>query len=183
MKILIGFILALFISSNAYAQSPAEILGNGKVVSAQLLDGTTTFHDMVVVYNNAVYKCATEIEGNPSAGQIDHAVSFGSSQCGRFLRQYLHTGMNSDEKNRKAMDGVIAHVGGGMRGEFNLRFGQPSKDVCYIMPELFPFTDLKQRDPLTGDEGGLLDLMVEQGDQGNMPKMMFTNSSGEYWKS
>ena len=127
-------------------------------------------------------KYGTEIEGNPSAGQIDHAVSFGSSQCGRFLRQYLHTGMNSDDKNRKAMDGVIAHVGGGMRGEFNLRFGQPSKDVCYIMPELFPFTDLKQRDPLTGDEGGLLDLMVEQGEQGNMPKMMFTNSSGEYWR-
>jgi len=124
-------------------------------------------------------KYGTEIDGNPSAGEIDHAVSFGSSQCGRFLRQYLHTGMNSDEENRQAMDGVIAHVGGGMRGEFNLRFGQPSKDVCYITPELFPFTDLKQRDPTSGNEGGLLDLMLEKG---NIPKVMFTNSSGEYWR-
>src|SRR5215475_15875998 len=29
-------------------------------------------------------------------------------------------------------------------------FGQPSKDVCYIMPELFPFTDTPQTDPVTG---------------------------------
>ena len=118
-------------------------------------------------------------DGNPSAGEIDHAVSFGSSQCGRFLRQYIHTGMNVDEDGRQGMDGIIAHVGGGMRGEFNLRFGQPSKDVCYIIPELFPFTDLPQTDPVTGNESGLLDLMI---DQGQVPKVMFTNSSGEYWR-
>tara|TARA_Y100000758_G_scaffold254400_1_gene191166 strand:- start:8 stop:1444 length:1437 start_codon:yes stop_codon:yes gene_type:complete len=117
--------------------------------------------------------------GNPSAGEIDHAISFGSSQCGRFLRQYIHTGMNVDEDGRQGMDGIIAHVGGGMRGEFNLRFGQPSKDVCYIIPELFPFTDLPQTDPVTGNESGLLDLMI---DQGQVPKVMFTNSSGEYWR-
>ena len=54
-----------------------------------------------------------------------------------------------------ALDGIIPHVAGGMRGEFNLRFGQPSKDVCYIMPELFPFTDTPQTDPVTGQTGSL----------------------------
>ena len=117
--------------------------------------------------------------GNPVQGSIDRAISYGASQSGRFLRQYIHTGMNIDEDGRSAMDGIIAHVGGGMRGEFNLRFGQPSKDVCFIIPELFPFTDLNQRDPETGAQDGLLDRMSEQGD---VPKIMFTNSSAEYWR-
>ena len=124
-------------------------------------------------------KYGTASEGNPSAGELDVAISYGVSQTGRFLRQYLHTGMNTDENGNMAMDGVIAHVGGGMRGEFNLRFGQPSKDVCFIMPELFPFTDLPQRDPETGKHEGLLDLAERQE---SVPKIMFTNSSAEYWR-
>jgi len=125
------------------------------------------------------FKYATEEDGNFLEGDIHHAISYGVSQTGRFLRQYIHTGMNLDESSRPAMDGIIAHVGGGMRGEFNLRFGQPSKDVCYIIPELFPFTDTKQKDGVTGKEGGLLDRMI---DQENVPKIMFTNSSAEYWR-
>ena len=79
--------------------------------------------------------------GNPIAGAIDYAYAIGRSQSGRFLRQYIHTGVNDDENDRPALDGIIPHVAGGMRGEFNMRFGQPSKDVCYIIPEMFPFTD------------------------------------------
>ena len=124
-------------------------------------------------------KYASDDEGNPLSGYVDHAISYGVSQTGRFLRQYIYTGMNVDESSRQSMDGIIAHVGGGMRGEFNLRFGQPSKDVCYIIPELFPFTDTEQKDAVTGREDGLLDRMVSQG---NVPKIMFTNSSAEYWR-
>ena len=107
-------------------------------------------------------KFASDEEGNPLSGYLDHAISYGVSQTGRFLRQYIYTGMNVDESARQSMDGIIAHVGGGMRGEFNLRFGQPSKDVCYIIPELFPFTDTEQKDTVTGKEGGLLDRMTSQ---------------------
>ena len=124
-------------------------------------------------------KFASDEEGNPLSGYLDHAISYGVSQTGRFLRQYIYTGMNVDESARQSMDGIIAHVGGGMRGEFNLRFGQPSKDVCYIIPELFPFTDTEQKDTVTGKEGGLLDRMTSQG---KVPKIMFTNSSAEYWR-
>ena len=56
-------------------------------------------------------KYGTASEGNPSAGELDVAISYGVSQTGRFLRQYLHTGMNTDENGNMAMDGVIAHVG------------------------------------------------------------------------
>ena len=117
--------------------------------------------------------------GNPLAGAIDYAYAIGRSQSGRFLRQYIHTGINEDEDDRTALDGIIPHVAGGMRGEFNMRFGQPSKDVCYIIPEMFPFTDTPQTDPITGAQGSLLDVMERRG---RVPKIMFTNTSAEYWR-
>ena len=124
-------------------------------------------------------KHAPATAGNPLAGAIDYAYAIGRSQSGRFLRQYIHTGINEDENDRTALDGIIPHVAGGMRGEFNMRFGQPSKDVCYIIPEMFPFTDTPQTDPVTGAQGSLLDAMERQG---RTPKIMFTNTSAEYWR-
>ena len=124
-------------------------------------------------------KHAPSSAGNPCAGSIDYAYAMGRSQSGRFLRQYIHAGINDDEEDRPALDGIIPHVAGGMRGEFNLRFGQPSKDVCYIIPEMFPFTDTMQTDPVTGAQGSLLDAMERRG---NVPRIMFTNTSAEYWR-
>jgi hypothetical protein len=124
-------------------------------------------------------KYAPSDAGNPCAEDIEYVLAYGSSQSGRFLRQLLHLGLNEDEQERKALDGVIAHVAGGMRGEFNLRFGQPSKDVCFIIPEMFPFTDTEQTDPVTGATGSLLARLEERG---MVPKTMFTNSSAEYWR-
>jgi hypothetical protein len=124
-------------------------------------------------------KYGTAAEGNPCAGALNRAHAFGQSQSGRFLRTYLHTGINTDEAGRKALDGLIPHVAGGMKGEFNLRFGQPSKDICYVLPGLFPCADTAQRDPATGTQGSLLDRIREVG---NLPKVIFTNTSAEYWR-
>ena len=124
-------------------------------------------------------KYAPAKAGNPCAGGIEYAYAFGSSQSGRFLRHMAYLGLNEDEEERMALDGIIAHIAGGMRGEFNLRFGQPSKDVCFIIPELFPFTDTEQTDPVTGESGSLLARLEERG---KVPKMMFTNTSAEYWR-
>ncbi len=124
--------------------------------------------------------------GNPAAGQLDHAYAFGRSQSGRFLRHMLHAGVNEDESGRIALDGVIAHVAGAMRGEFNLRFGQPSKDICFVMPELFPFTDTPQVDPATalrqaqGERGESLLARLDETDMA--PRTMFVNTSAEYWR-
>ncbi len=118
-------------------------------------------------------------EGNPCGTSIKKAHAFGASQSGRFLRTYLYTGINSDESGRQALDGVIAHVAGGMKGEFNIRFAQPSKDICYVLPGLFPCADTEQLDPLTGLSGSLLDVSRKNG---NLPKIMFTNTSAEYWR-
>jgi hypothetical protein len=107
----------------------------------------------------------------------------GISQNGRFLRDFLYQGFNADEDGKIALDGVLAHVAGAGRGDFNYRFAQPSRDAqptssVFFPTDIFPFTDLPQKDPLTGDAGGLLDRAVAEK---VVPKIFFSNTSYEYW--
>ena len=129
---------------------------------------------------NSFLKYGSAEDGNPLAGYIDYAYVFGSSQSGRFLREQLYLGLNEDEDKRTALDGFIPHIAGGYRGEFNVRFGQPSQDIVFINPGGFPYSDYEQTDPITGKTDGLLNTL----DRSNqpVPKIMFTNTSGEYWR-
>ena len=117
--------------------------------------------------------------GNPCAGQIDHAYAFGVSQSGRFLRTYLYEDLNTDEDGREALDGLLPHVGGGMRGEFNQRFGQPSKDLPSVIAHMFPFTPVESEDPKTGETGALLERLRGRG---STLKVFFSNTAAEYWR-
>jgi hypothetical protein len=64
-----------------------------------------------------------------------------------------------------------------MRGEFNQRFGQNSKDRPHLMAHLFPFTDVSQTDSLTGETDALHRRIVAR----DSPlKVFYTNSSAEY---
>jgi len=116
-------------------------------------------------------------EGNPAVGQLHHAYAYGRSQTARLLRTLIYVDLNLDEQGHEALDGVIANVAGGMRGEFNQRFGQNSKDRPHMMPHLFPFTDAPQRDPLTGETGA---LHARLDARGSPLKVVYTNSSHEY---
>ena len=118
-------------------------------------------------------------EGAPTAGSISHVIGEGQSQCGRFLRTYLHLGLNNDEAGRPVFDGVLAHIAGGRRGEFNNRHGQPSVQPTPLFGHLFPFADDPQTDPLTGQSAGLLD---RQRQNGGMPMIIYTDTSSEYWR-
>lgn len=117
-------------------------------------------------------------EGNPCAGHIQYAYSFGRSQSGRFLRHFLYLGLNEDERDRTVFDGLIPLVAGGGRGEFNQRFGQPSNSNKYSVKNLFPFHDTTQTDPETGRTDGLLTRLAARG---KLPKVFFINTSAEYW--
>jgi hypothetical protein len=117
------------------------------------------------------------------AASITRALAFGVSQSGRFLRTYLYYGFNRDEGDRKVFDGVIAHVAGAGRGSFNHRFAQPSRDghpyLNFFYPtDIFPFTDLPERDPESGVSDGLL---THAGSPELLPKVFYTNSEYEYW--
>ena len=117
-------------------------------------------------------------DDNPCAGDIQHAMAFGSSQSGRFLRHMLYLAMNQDEEDRKVFDGIIAHIAGGRRGEFNQRFGQPSNLLESSPGSVFPFTDIDQTDPETGQTDGLLTRLTARA---KVPKIFLTNTSSEYW--
>lgn len=116
---------------------------------------------------------------SPLAGRVDHAICEGISQCGRLQRTFLGLGLNSDEQGRKVYDGMLVHVAGGRRGEFNHRYGQPSVQPTPSFGHLFPFADEPQTDPRTGRVAGLLDA---QRAAGNLPKVFYTDTSSEYWR-
>ena len=108
---------------------------------------------------------------------VKHAYAYGRSQTGRYLRTYVYNDLNLDENGREALDGVIANVAGGMRGEFNQRFGQNSKDRNNMLTQLFPFASAQTIDPETEEIGSLHTRLDER--RSNI-KGFYTNSSAEY---
>jgi len=114
---------------------------------------------------------------------VERVYAEGISQNGRFLRDFLYQGFNADEEDKIALDGVLAHVAGAGRGDFNYRFAQPSRDAqptssVFFPTDIFPFTDVPEKDPSTGETGGLLDRAVADK---VAPKIFFSNTSYEYW--
>lgn len=115
-------------------------------------------------------------QGNPSAGSIVRAYTHGVSQTGRFLREFLHLGLNVDEEGRQVCDGVFAQIAGARRGEFNFRGAQPSAQYsegpalappyAYVPSSLTPET-----------------LLDRQRKRGGVPKVIELNTANEYWRS
>jgi Alpha/beta hydrolase domain len=126
----------------------------------------------------AFLKYSTPAEGNPCAGDVEYAYSFGVSQSGRFLRHFLYLGLNQDEQDRMVFDGLIPHVAGGKHGEFNHRFAQPSSQASRCPNNMFPYSDVAQTDQGTGRTDGVLSRLAAHGKQ---PKVMHTYTSSEYW--
>jgi hypothetical protein len=102
-------------------------------------------------------------------GRVERAFAFGVSQSGRFLREYLFHGLNLDEAGAVVFDGVLVHVAGARRGEFNQRYGQPSVQHTPSLGHLPPFADA--------------DLLGRQRERGGLPRVVSINTSSEYWRS
>jgi hypothetical protein len=101
-------------------------------------------------------------------GSHERVFSYGVSQSGRFLRQFLFDGLNVDEDGEQVFDGVFTHIAGARRGEFNCRYGQPSLT--------HPMT------PGYGPPYDTAGLLALQRTIGGVPKLFSTNSSAEYWR-
>ncbi|MBM3819065.1 MAG: hypothetical protein FJW14_08645 [Acidimicrobiia bacterium] len=102
--------------------------------------------------------------------------AFGQSQSGRYLREFLYHGFNTDERDRQVFDAVWAHIAGAARVDINRRWSNPTAADGFVGP--FPFADRAQRDPVTGATDGLLDNPRARRHQ---PKLVLTNSAVEYW--
>jgi len=98
----------------------------------------------------------------------DHALAYGVSQSGRFLRQFLFDGLNVDERGSRVFDGVFSHIASARRGEFNCRYAQPGL-THPLTPGYGPPYDTAQ-------------LLERQRSRGGVPKLFLTNSAWEYWR-
>jgi Alpha/beta hydrolase domain len=112
---------------------------------------------------------------------VEHALAFGISQAGRYLRDHIAQGFNGDEGGRRVFDGVFTHVAGIGRLFFNTPFGQPFRTRTWHedhdFPEVaFPHSSAAMDDPVTGGSGALM-----RGDDTD-PKLIETNTSTEYWQ-
>lgn len=120
---------------------------------------------------------------NPLEGRIKFAFAYGHSQSGRLLNHFVYQNFNGDEQGRKVFDGIYSNCPGAGKGLFNSRFAQPTRhgshheDNWYPI-DFFPFATVKQRDPVTGQTG---DAFAKAKQAGFFPKMIYVNSSTDYW--
>jgi hypothetical protein len=118
---------------------------------------------------------------NPAGSTVKRALAFGSSQSGRFLRDFVRDGFNQDESRRKVFDGVMAHTAGAGGVFLNEPFAQPNRTSTqhedHSFPEAaFPFSTARVADPITGRTGSVFR------NDGFDPLWMETNTSTEYWQ-
>ncbi|MGE0260102.1 MAG: alpha/beta hydrolase domain-containing protein, partial [Alphaproteobacteria bacterium] len=115
------------------------------------------------------------------ASLITHALAFGVSQSGRFLRHFLELGMNDDGVGGRVFDGILTHVAGAGKTFANHSFAMPGRTATQhedrFYPEnWFPFGNAVATDPFSGRRGALL-----QG-RPTDPLMIEVNTSTEYWQ-
>jgi alpha/beta hydrolase family protein len=121
---------------------------------------------------------ATAEDARPA---VRHAIAFGISQSGRYLRHYLDLGMNRDERGKRVFDGVLAHIAGAGKVFANHTFAMPGRTATqhedrYYPENWFPFSAAAASDPFSGKTAALF-----KGD-GSDPLWMETNTSTEYWQ-
>lgn len=114
---------------------------------------------------------------------VSRAIAVGSSQSGRFLRQFLYQGFNRDEQGRPVYAGVIVNIAGAGRGGFNHRFSHPGRVGNPFENFFYPGDDYPFTTRATPDLGGAKDegLAEEAVATGSMPKLFQVNHGYEYW--
>ncbi|HMD35898.1 MAG TPA: alpha/beta hydrolase domain-containing protein [Vicinamibacterales bacterium] len=118
--------------------------------------------------------------GGSNAGPIApvrYAYAFGASQSGRYLRDFLYEGFNTDEHDRQVFDGVMAHIAGAARIDLNARWSTPIGLGVHSATS-FPFADASMTDPISGAQEGAIDNARAKAHQ---PKIFYTNTPVEYW--
>jgi hypothetical protein len=111
-----------------------------------------------------------------SPAKVKHAYAFGASQCGRFLRDFVYLGFNTDEQDRLALDGILSHVAGAGRLVLNQRWSTPRAISGYYTAS-YPFADTAQKDPVSGQSEGILANPRAR----HAPKIFYTTMAAEYW--
>ena len=118
------------------------------------------------------------------APAVDHVITYGRSQPGRFLREFVRLGWNQDAAGRPVFDGIFTAIAGARRMFLNAAFAQPGRfhrqheDHAYPGDQ-FPFTYATRVDGFTGKGGGILERALASG---TCPKIIHCDSSTEFWQ-
>jgi hypothetical protein len=127
----------------------------------------------------AVRDVASWIKYVPGAvASARYVYAFGQSQSGRYLRDFLYHGFNTDERGRQVFDAVMPHIAGAARIDLNRPGASPNP--ADSAATAFPFADRTQRDPVSGVSEGLLE---NDRARRNQPKVFYTNTDVEYWSA
>jgi hypothetical protein len=124
-------------------------------------------------------------ESNPLAGGVKRTLAHGSSQSGRYLRDFTYRGFNEDESGRRVFDAINPHISTA-RLFLNQRFAQPVRMISigygfqYFPDTGFPFAYQDETDPYSGRIEGILTRCRARG---NCPKVIHTTTGTEYWQS
>ncbi len=132
-----------------YTASDPKVLGLGFLATRDLISFLR--HNKTDAIGNA----------NPLAGTIKIALATGISQSGRYLRDFLWQGFNTDAQGQRVFDGMLPLVGGSRKTYTNYRWAKPGdysrqQETHYAPGDQFPFAYATITDPLTGKTDGLL---------------------------
>jgi len=119
----------------------------------------------------------------PGVNTIRWAIMFGTSQSGRFVRDFIYQGFNEDPAHRPVFDGAIPQVAGSRRTFTNAEFAMPGRFSMYVQNHFapgdgFPFSYTTTTDPITGRTDGLLERCQTSE---TCPHIMHWDSASEAW--
>ena len=122
-------------------------------------------------------------QANPVFREGATTLIHGTSQSGRNLRLFLHLGFNRDEAGRRAYDGMLPHIGGGLAA-MNIRFAQPGRawgeQIDHLYPAYdFPFAYARVTDPITGRTQSVLDRCEATN---TCPRIIHAATALEVWE-
>ena len=119
----------------------------------------------------------------PGNSTVRWAIMFGTSQSGRFVRDFIYQGFNEDLAGRRVFDGAIPHASGALRTFTNAEFSMPGRMATSVQNHFapgdqFPFSYATVADPLTGRVDGLLERCRATD---TCPRIMQMDSATEAW--
>jgi hypothetical protein len=121
---------------------------------------------------------------NPLADRgkhIDKVYAFGTSQCARFLREFVYRGLNQGKRGGGVINGLIAHVAGAGRVTLNYRFAQPGRHPRQHQDQLYPSDEFPFAYPVSEDHiTGKVDGILKRPDSD--PFVIHTQGAAEYWE-
>jgi len=117
------------------------------------------------------------------ATNFDVVLGEGTSQSGRFLRDFLYRGFNKAADGKPVFDGVLAIIAGGRRTWTAVRFAQQGRwsrqhEDHFMQGDQFPFSYATFTDPVSGRTDGLLKRCEASR---TCPKLMQIDGSFEWW--